>query len=153
MATYSGILAWRIPWIEEPGYSPQGHKEQDTTEATQKSRIIKVKKKILCYLKKNQLSTHNPTNQSNNMNETPVRNLSFYQRCKQKGKYSLALGEVLKETTQQSSQWRCAVLCLVTSVVSDSATPWTGAGQAPLSMGFSRQEYQSGLPCPPPGQW
>ena len=36
------------------------------------------KKKILCYLKKNQLSTHNPTNQSNNMNETPVRNLSFY---------------------------------------------------------------------------
>ena len=23
--------------------------------------------------------------------------------------------------------------------------------QAPLSMGFSRQEYRSGLPCPPPG--
>ena len=30
-------------------------------------------------------------------------------------------------------------------------TPWTGAQQAPLSMGFSRQEYWSGLPCPPPG--
>ena len=28
---------------------------------------------------------------------------------------------------------------------------WTIAHQAPLSMGFSRQEYQSGLPCPPPG--
>ena len=28
---------------------------------------------------------------------------------------------------------------------------WTGAHQAPLSMGFSRQEYCSGLPCPPPG--
>ena len=27
----------------------------------------------------------------------------------------------------------------------------TGACQAPLSMGFSRQEYWSGLPCPPPG--
>ena len=25
------------------------------------------------------------------------------------------------------------------------------AHQAPLSMGFSRQEYWSGLPCPPPG--
>ena len=39
----------------------------------------------------------------------------------------------------------------VTSVVSDSATPWTVAHQAPLSMGFSRQEAWSGWPCPPPG--
>ena len=31
------------------------------------------------------------------------------------------------------------------------ATPWTTALQAPLSMGFSRQEYWSGLPSPPPG--
>ena len=31
------------------------------------------------------------------------------------------------------------------------ATPWTVACQAPLSMGFSRQEHWSGLPCPPPG--
>ena len=30
-------------------------------------------------------------------------------------------------------------------------TPWTAASQAPLSMGVSRQEYWSGLPCPPPG--
>ena len=31
------------------------------------------------------------------------------------------------------------------------ATPWTIACQAPLSMGFSRQEYWSGLPFPSPG--
>ena len=30
------------------------------------------------------------------------------------------------------------------------ATPWTIAHQVPLSMQFSRQEYWSGLPCPPP---
>ena len=30
-------------------------------------------------------------------------------------------------------------------------TPWTVAHQAPLSMGFSRQEYYSGLPFSPPG--
>ena len=30
-------------------------------------------------------------------------------------------------------------------------TPWTVAHQALLSMGFSRQEYWSGLPFPPPG--
>ena len=29
--------------------------------------------------------------------------------------------------------------------------PWTVAHQAPLSMGFSRQEYWSGLPFPSPG--
>ena len=31
------------------------------------------------------------------------------------------------------------------------AAPWTVAHQAPLSMGFSRQEYWNGLPRPPPG--
>ena len=31
------------------------------------------------------------------------------------------------------------------------ASLWTIVHQAPLSMGFSRQEYWSGLPCPPPG--
>ena len=35
----------------------------------------------------------------------------------------------------------CAQLCLF-------ATPWTVARQAPLSMGFSRQEYWCGLPFP-----
>ena len=30
-------------------------------------------------------------------------------------------------------------------------SPWTVTHQAPQSIGFSRQEYWSGLPCPPPG--
>ena len=33
MATHSSILAWRIPWTEEPGrLQSMGHKESDTTE-------------------------------------------------------------------------------------------------------------------------
>ena len=45
----------------------------------------------------------------------------------------------------------CVCVCvhartLSCSVVSNSATPWTVALQAPLSMGFPRQEYWSGLP-------
>ena len=40
--------------------------------------------------------------------------------------------------------------CVGPSVVSDSVTPWTGAHQPPLSMGFSRQGYWGGLPFPPP---
>ena len=39
----------------------------------------------------------------------------------------------------------------VTSVVSNCVTIWTVAFQAPLSMGFYRQEYWSGSPFPPPG--
>ena len=61
-------------------------------------------------------------------------------------------------TQQQQHSWEfsendlvnmsCVCACLV---VSDSVTPWTAAQQAPLSMGFSRQERWSGVPCPPPG--
>ena len=40
--------------------------------------------------------------------------------------------------------------CLL-SCVRLFATPWTAAHQVPLSMEFSRQEYWSGLPFPPPG--
>ena len=47
----------------------------------------------------------------------------------------------------------CSVLALLSgSVMSDSLRPHgLYPHQAPLSMGFSRQEYWTGLPCPPPG--
>ena len=45
------------------------------------------------------------------------------------------------------------VLQVSLSVGSDSATPWTVACQAPLSVGFSRQEYWSGFPFPSPGDF
>ena len=44
-----------------------------------------------------------------------------------------------------------AAAACVLSRVGPFATPWTVPRQAPLSMGFSRQEYWSGLPCTPPG--
>ena len=40
------------------------------------------------------------------------------------------------------SHFSCVRLC---------ETPWAAAHQAPLSVGFCRQKYRSGLPCPPPG--
>ena len=43
----------------------------------------------------------------------------------------------------------CMLRCF--SCVQLFATPWTIAHQAPLTLGFSRQEYWSGLPRPPPG--
>ena len=44
----------------------------------------------------------------------------------------------------------CVYTCML-SRVRLFVTPWTVARQAALSMGFSRQEYWSGLPCPAPG--
>ena len=43
-----------------------------------------------------------------------------------------------------------AVCMCVFSRIQLFVTPWTGARQAPLSMGLPRQEYWSGLPFPPP---
>ena len=58
---------------------------------------------------------------------------------------------------QQMSGWpsrgfKTPCYCVLSHlVVSESATLWTVAFQAPLSMRFSRQEYWSGLPFPSPG--
>ena len=53
---------------------------------------------------------------------------------------------VLFRNLQILEQW----LLFSCSVMSNSATPWTVACQAPLSMGFFRQEYWGGLPFPSP---
>ena len=49
-----------------------------------------------------------------------------------------------------SSAWKWKVKVKSLSCVRLLATPWTGAYQAPPSMGFSRQEYWSGVPLPSP---
>ena len=50
--------------------------------------------------------------------------------------------------TQSMCVCVCVCVCVLScSVVSDSANLWTVACQAPLSMGFFKQQYWSGLPC------
>ena len=49
-----------------------------------------------------------------------------------------------------SNAWKWKVKVKSLSSVRLLATPWTAAYQAPLSMGFSRQEYWSGVPLPSP---
>ena len=58
--------------------------------------------------------------------------------------------EQLESMSQKEAVCVCVCVCVRVhtrvshSVVSDSATQWTVAHQAPLSMGFSRQDYWSG---------
>ena len=49
-----------------------------------------------------------------------------------------------------SNAWKWKVKVKSLSRVRLLVTPWTAAHQAPASMGFSRQEYRSGVPLPPP---
>ena len=49
-----------------------------------------------------------------------------------------------------SNAWKWKVKVKSLSCVQLLATPWTAAHQAPPSMGFSRQEYWSGVPLPSP---
>ena len=72
-----------------------------------------------------------------------------------------------KENTWMNSSWHAAFqypmhlfkrysiwcACVLSGISSGRLfeTPWTEAHQAPLSMGFSRQEYWSWWLCPPPG--
>ena len=51
-----------------------------------------------------------------------------------------------------SSAWKWKVIVKSLSHVWLLATPWTAAYQAPPTMGFSRQEYWSGVPLPSPDQ-
>ena len=57
--------------------------------------------------------------------------------------YVTCIGKRILYHCTTCEKWSC-------SVVSDSATPWTVAYQASPSMGFSRQEYCSGLPLSSP---
>ena len=65
---------------------------------------------------------------------------------------SLALqADSLLLSHQGSSDTHARMCAKSLQFMSDSATLWTVASQAPLPMGFFRQEYWGGLPCPPPG--
>ena len=60
--------------------------------------------------------------------------------------------ELIHIHSRKSGKLRKAkVKVLVTQSCLTLGTPWTVAHQGPLSMGFSRQEYWSGLPFPSPG--
>ena len=66
--------------------------------------------------------------------------------------WSNSQGLPLRHSTgcQNTAKFTCAWVLSHFSLVQLFATPWTVAHQAPLSMGFSRQEYWNGLPCPSP---
>ena len=82
--------------------------------------------------------------------QTPLLALTF--RLGEKGEMGVGKGRRKDESNKSLSDSVCVCVCVSRSIVSGSLwPPWTVAHQAPLSVGFSRQEYYIELPFPFPG--
>ena len=136
MATHPSILAWRIPWTEEPGgLQTMGWQGVRHTEWLTLSFSMREMDKMIgwrlseyrwCLLQVKCLrNLRKPSKEWNDGRWSPFTHLQSCPRKEKKVK--------------------------LFSRVQLFATPWSVAYQAPPSMGFSRQEYWSGLPFPSPG--
>ena len=79
--------------------------------------------------------------------ETGIKTIPMEKKCKKKKRIDLLVSKSLKHKRSNCCVLHAKFLqsCLTL------ATLWTVTCQAPLSKGFSRQEYWSGFPCPAPG--
>ena len=139
MATHSSILAWEIPWTEEPvGLQSMGSQKSQTQLSNLTTTII-VSTPQGCF--EDYMNTYKV------LEQYLVHTVS-------------SINERLLFTSPLFVLWIPVLsflksyvhVCPVASVMSDSLRPQElQPTRPPLSMGFSRQVYWSGLPCPPPG--
>ena len=122
MATHSGILPGEARGQRSLGVcGPWGHTESDTTEGTQHTAICHVLCLPLRIIESTRISLHA---------QRPQRRAGMITRPQ----------KAAVQTDRAKSLQSCP-----------TETLWTLAPQVSLSTGFSRREYRSGLPCPPPG--
>ena len=122
MATHSSILAWKIPWMEEP---------------------IRLQSMGLQRIGHNWATALNSSHTSASLLMSSLVGFLFVSSKK----VSFMKAEIVFVSVFLTTDLMVSTACYVTLVISDSETL---SLQAPLSMGCSRQEYWSGLPSPPP---
>ena len=140
MATLSSIVAWKIPWTQEPGGLQCMESQRVTTEHHDHQRGLtslyfhsEMKRKAPC------LSIPHPLLIVQTL---PLLNLHSI-------KHSSSPVLHAHNSWSLRAKFKYWWWWFSHSVMSDSfVTPCTVACQAPLSMGFSRQEYWSVLPFP-----
>ena len=137
MATHSSTLAWKIPWMEEPGrLQPMGLEESDTTER------LHFHFSLSCIGEGN----GNPLQCSclENPRDGGAWWAAIYgvaqSRTRLKGLSSSSSSSEKGKSESEVAQ-SCPTLCNPMDCI---------AYQVPQSMEFSRQEYWSGLPFPSP---
>ena len=134
MATHSGILAWKLPWTEEPGRLQSIGSQSDTTEVTcQAHSLISGLRSI----------------QSESLKMGPWTLILWvlqviHKTLKFENNYSC------RRDRQVNLDWLLLLLLSRFSRVRLCEIPWMAAHRAPPSLGFSRQEHWSGLPFPSP---
>ena len=148
MATHSSIhiLAWRIPWTEEPG-GLQFMGSQRVRHYWTSNSFFHLGERgkegtfscICCFLLLLLLSHFSRVRLCGPIDGSPP---------------GFPVPRILQARTLEwvaislSNAWKWEVKVKSLSHVRLLATPWTAAHQAPPSMGFSRQEYWSGMPLP-----
>ena len=141
MAAHSRILAWRIPWTEKLGrlHAMRSQKVgQDWGTNTVTDLSNKYYAAAAAKLLQSCLTLCNPIDSSPPGSPVP-------------GILQARTLEWVAISFSNAWEWKVKVKSL--SRVRLLATPWTVAHQAPPSMGFSRQEYWSGVPLPSPNKY
>ena len=141
METHSSILAWEIPWTEEPGgLQPTG------SQRVGHDWVTKPPPQLMSGLKTTDIYFLEAGKSKIKMWAGLI---SF--EASLFGLQTAALPtDCLPSLLVDVLIFSYCVYAKLLSHVRLFGTPWTVARQAPLSMGFSRQEHLSGLPCPPP---
>ena len=144
-ATHSSILAWRTAWTEEPG-GLQSMELQSLTWLRTLSFSFPSSAQLTQALISTSAAAAAKSLQSCPTLCDPIDGSPS----------GFAVPGILQARTLEwvaisfSNAWNWRVKVKLLSRVRSSATPWTAAFQAPPSMGFSRQEYWSGVPLPSP---
>ena len=148
MAAHSSIFVWKIPWAEEP-----------CSIRPVTLQFLAVHLRLLSPPLRVVVEQGFPLLQGLFVNAQLLETVSFCHTL------ALCLGFLQRACGEAPRLPRliaflcsrnvcvcvCVCVCYLLSCVQLSATPWTEAHQAPLSMGFPRQESWSGLPFPSPG--
>ena len=158
MATHSRILAWKIPWTEKPG---ELESKGSQRVKTQKYSVAQWKKKSHNQVKSPCVLSHfshvwrfcNSVAAAATAAKSLQSCLTLCDPIDGSPPGSPVPGIFQKRTLEWvaisfSNAWKWKVKVKSLSCVRLFVTPRTAAYQAPPSMGFSRQEYWSGVPLP-----
>ena len=141
MTTHSSILAWKISWTEEPG----GLQSMGSQRVRHNWATILIHSGTHTQYLKVLISTYLSIFILKTYQAPDPAAIGCYMQC---GLWPpLWPWPLCMETLFTFS----AFMLICFSHIQFCETLWTISYQAPLPMGFSRQEYWSGLPCPPPG--
>ena len=167
MAAHSSILAWRIPWTEESGrLQSMGSLSQTRLKqpSTHQRRMVRPVPTDTAAAVKSLQSCTTVCNPIDGAHPAPAAVKSL-QSCTTvcnpidgsppgspvPGVLQARILEWVAISFSNAWKWKVKVKSLSRAWL--LATPWTAAYEAPPSMGFSRQEYWSGVPLPPPSNW